>query len=305
MGVISRLYTESYMDNEQPTKKFKRAIIILSTLLFGLGVYTSFLYQESRTNLMGLEEQKANITLELVSIGDNYNNLITAYDLQDQALLAARARIQILLDSVKTARPSMAIIKRYRIEIARLKEERTMLFARADSLIQVTMNLNKRIDSTQTILEQTATSNDILTEKNKTLQEVLARGARLQALDLGSAAVIVRSSGKIVDTKRASRADKIRSCFTIAPNELAPLGVHTLRLQVINPKNNLLGDRFEVKENGATLYFSATSEVVYDQQEMDVCILVDAVEDDLIPGRYVINLYDGEQILASAAMYLK
>ena len=180
------------MDNEQPTKKFKRAIIVLSTLLFGLGVYTCFLYQESRTNLMGLEEQKANITLELVSIGDNYNNLITAYDLQDQALLAARARIQILLDSVKTARPSMAIIKRYRIEIARLKEERTMLFARADSLIQVTMNLNKRIDSTQTILEQTATSNDILTEKNKTLQEVLARGARLQALDLGSAAVIVR-----------------------------------------------------------------------------------------------------------------
>jgi cell division protein FtsB len=293
------------MDNEQTTKKFKRAIIILSTLLFGLGGYTIVLFQEGQANLIGLEDQKAAITQELEGIEDNYNNLISAYDLQDKQLIDARARILILLDSVKAARPSMAIIKRYRTEIARLKMERNMLFARADSLIQVTMNLNQMIDSTQTILAQTSRSNDVLSEQNKSLQEVLARGARLQALDLSSTAVIVRSSGKIVDTRRASRADKIRSCFSLAPNELARSGAHALRLQIINPKNNLLGERFEVKENDVSMFFSATSEIVYDQQEMDICVLVDAAQEDLIPGRYVVNLFDGSQMLASSAMYLK
>ena len=293
------------MDNDNQAKKFKRIIVILMMLLFGLGGYTFVLFQESQANQRDLLDQKKAISLELGELKGTYDTLLQDYQLKDQALLAARSRIEQLLDSVESAKPSMAIIKRYRLEIARLKEERTMLFARADSLIRVTQSLSQKVDSTQVVLDQTRLESDDLRLKNEDLERVLEKGARLQIVDFSSNAVIVRRSGKIVDTKRASRADKIRACFTITPNAVAAPGERNLYLQVINPKNNLIGSRATVGQGEQTLYYSATSQVDYQQEEIDICIMVGAQEEDLVSGRYVLNLYQDTTRLGTTTMFLK
>lgn len=293
------------MNNDNQTKNFKRIIIILVILLFGLGAYTLILFQESQANQQDLQEQKMAITQELDDLKGTYDTLLKDYQLQDQALIEARSRIAQLLDSVESAKPSMAIIKRYRIEIARLKEERTMLFARADSLIQVTQSLSLKVDSTQVVLDQTRLESDDLRQKNEDLERVLEKGSRLQIIDFSSNAVIVRRSGKIVDTKRASRADKIRACFTITPNAVAVPGERNLYLQVINPKNNLIGSRMTLEQGQQRLYYSATTQVDFQQEEVDVCIMVGAQEEDLVSGRYVLNLYQDSTRLATTTMLLK
>ena len=293
------------MNNEYQAKNFKRIIIILVILLVGLGGYTFVLFQESQENQGDLLDQKMAISEELEELKGTYDTLLQDYQLQDQALLEARGRIAQLLDSVESAKPSMAIIKRYRIEIARLKEERTMLFARADSLIRVTQNLAQKIDSTQVVLNQSRAESDGLRLKNEDLERVLEKGARLQIVDFSSNAVIVRRSGKIVDTKRASRADKVRACFTISPNAIAAAGERNLYLQVINPKNNLIGSRMTLPLGEESLYYSASTQVDFQQEEIDVCIMVGAQEEDLISGRYVLNLYQDGTRLATTSMYLK
>lgn len=293
------------MNNEYQAKNFKRIIIILVILLVGLGGYTVVLFQESQENQRDLLDQKTAISEELEELKGTYDSLLQDYQLQDQALLEARSRIAQLLDSVESAKPSMAIIKRYRIEITRLKEERTMLFARADSLIRVTQNLAQKVDSTQVVLNQTRAESDGLRLKNEDLERALEKGARLQIVDFSSNAVIVRRSGKIVDTKRASRADKVRACFTISPNAVAAAGERNLYLQVINPKNNLIGSRMTLPLGEESLYYSASTQVDFQQEEVDVCIMVGAQEEDLISGRYVLNLYQDGTRLATTSMYLK
>ena len=293
------------MNNDNQTKNFKRVIIFLIVLLVGLGAYTLILFQDSQANQQDLQEQKMAIAQELGDLKGTYDALLQDYQLQDQELIEARARIAQLLDSVESAKPSMAIIKRYRIEIARLKEERTMLFARADSLIQVTQSLSFMVDSTRVVLNQTRLESDDLRQKNKDLARILEKGAQLQIIDFSSSAVIVRRSGKIVDTKRASRADKIRACFTITPNAVAAPGERNLYLQVINPKNNLIGNRMTSEQGQERLYYSATTQVDFQQEEIDVCIMVGAQEDDLIAGRYVLNLYQDSTRLATTTMLLK
>ncbi len=293
------------MNNDNQTKNFKRIIIFLIILLVGLGAYTLILFQDSQANQQDLQEQKMAIAQELGDLKGTYDALLQDYQLQDQELIEARARIAQLLDSVESAKPSMAIIKRYRIEIARLKEERTMLFARADSLIQVTQSLSFMVDSTRVVLNQTRLESDDLRQKNKDLERILEKGAQLQIIDFSSSAVIVRRSGKIVDTKRASRADKIRACFTITPNAVAAPGERNLYLQVINPKNNLIGNRMTSEQGQERLYYSATTQVDFQQEEIDVCIMVGAQEDDLIAGRYVLNLYQDSTRLATTTMLLK
>ena len=183
------------MNNDNQTKNFKRIIVILVLLLFSLGAYTLILFQESQANQQDLEEQKSAIALELSDLKGTYDTLLQDYQLQDKELLEARSRIAQLLDSVESAKPSMAIIKRYRLEIARLKEERTMLFARADSLVQVTQSLSFKVDSTQVVLDQTRLEGDDLRQKNEDLERVLEKGSRLQMIDFSSNAVIVRRSG--------------------------------------------------------------------------------------------------------------
>jgi BMFP domain-containing protein YqiC len=279
------------MDNVNQTKYFKRIIIVLILLLLSLGVYTLVLWQESQSNRKDLEEQKLTITQELNELQVTYDDLMREFQLQDEALIEARTRIAQLLDSVESAKPSMAIIKRYRLEIARLKEERTMLFARADS--------------TQLVLNKTRMASNDLRQKNEDLERVIEKGAQLQVIDFLSSAVIVRKSGRLVETKRASRADKIRSCFTITPNPLATPGERDLYLQVINPKNNLIGSRARVSLGEGTLSYSGETQVNYQQEEIDVCLMVGATEQDLISGRYILNLYQGNTRLTTATMYLK
>ena len=293
------------MNNDNQTKNFKRIIIILVLLLFGLGAYTLILFQESQANQKDLQEQKMAIAQELGDLKGTYDALLKDYQLQDQELIEARSRIAQLLDSVESAKPSMAIIKRYRIEIARLKEERTMLFARADSLIQVTQSLSFKVDSTLVVLDQTRLEREGLRQKNDDLERVLEKGSRLQIIDFSSNAVIVRRSGKIVDTKRASRADKIRACFTITPNAVAVPGERNLYLQVINPKNNLIGSRMTLEQGQERLYYSATTQVDFQQEEVDVCIMVGTQEEDLVSGRYILNLYQDSTRLAITTMLLK
>jgi hypothetical protein len=180
-----------------------------------------------------------------------------------------------------------------------------MLFARADSLIQVTQNLSMTVDSTRLILSKSRLESDYLRQKNNNLERVIQMGSQLQIIDFSSAAVIVRRNGKIVDTKRASRADKIRACFTISPNYVASPGQRDLYLQVINPKNNLIGNREMLEQGDERLVYSAKTQIDFQQEEVDVCIMVGAKEEELISGRYVLNLYQDLTRLSNITMPLK
>ena len=293
------------MSSENNSSKFKVLVGVLSVLLIALAVYTVTLYNDSKDTVGNLEQQKMEIESELEELIANYDEVIQDNELKDNDLLAARERIEILLDSVKDADANVALIQRYRVEVGRLKNERKALFRKADSLIAVNNRLVVERDSTTSVLTETIKVVDSVNMENEALSETVKRAAIVKATDLRGEAVIVRSSGKLVDTRRSSRADKIRACFQLAPNEVAETGDRTLFVQVLNPKNNLLGEKGIHNFPNGVLNYSKTVNVYYENEELDVCALVDAKEDDLIEGRYVINVFDGGRQIASTTMELK
>lgn len=293
------------MEPEKNNTKFKVLIGVLTALLIALGIYTASLYNESKSTVAGLEKQKTEIETELEELIVEYDGIIKDNELKDKSLIAAKARIEILLDSVKMADANVDLIKRYKSEINRLKDERKLLFARADSLVRSNKMLAVEIDSAKTLINETIKVVDSVSLENLAMSETIKKGSVVKAIDLRGEAVIVRSNGKIVDTKRASRADKVRACFTLAPNIIAQKGDRLLFIQVINPQNNLLGSKASIQFENGILNYSATTKVFYEQEELDVCVLIDAIEEDLVEGRYVINVFDGPQQVASSTMELK
>ena len=294
------------MSTENSTTKFKVLIGVLAFLLIALGIYTVSLYNSSRETTNSLTEDKVKIETELESLIKEYDVVIQENDIKDKDLLAAKQRIEVLLDSVKDSEANMASIRRYRSEIGRLKKERLELFKRADSLIALNQVLLTERDSTATILSQTLRTVDSVAIENQTLAETVAKGAEVKVADLAAEAVIVRNSGRIVDTRRASRADKVRSCFTLTENAIASPGDRLLLVQVINPKNNVLGDKAVMNfEDDTSLTYSATTKVFYENEELDVCVMVNAAEEDLVSGLYTINVFDGAKQVASTTLTLK
>lgn len=292
-------------ENENNSGKFKILIGVLSVLLIALAVYTVTLFNDNKSTISNLESQKADIEQELEGLIANYDEVIKDNELKDKDLLAARERITILLDSVKDAKANVALIERYKAEVGRLKQERTLLFKRADSLIAANQRLAMERDSTNTELTNTRMVVDSVSQENMAMTETIKKGSIVKATDLRGEAVIVRSNGKVVDTKRASRADKIRACFTLTPNAIAQKGDRILYVQVISPKNKMMGDDTVKQFEEKNLNYSASTNVFYENEELDVCILVNASETDLVQGRYTINLFDGPNQVASTTMELK
>ncbi len=292
-------------DNENNSGKFKILVGVLSILLIALAVYTVTLFNDNKSKISTLESQKADIEEELEDLIANYDDIIKDNELKDKDLLAARERISVLLDSVKDAQANVTLIERYKAEISKLKKERTKLFRKADSLIAVNERLLLQRDSTSSELENTRLVMDSVNQENLAMNETIKKAARLRATDMRGEAVIIRNSGKVVDTRRSSRADKIRACFTLAPNAVAEKGNRVLYLQVINPKNNVMGDKAVKQFEEQNLTYSASTNVFYENDELDVCILINAIDADLIRGQYTVNLFDGENQIGTTTMDLK
>ncbi|MBK5212635.1 MAG: hypothetical protein JJE55_03105 [Flavobacteriaceae bacterium] len=292
-------------ENENNSGKFKILIGVLSVLLIALAVYTVTLFNDNKSTISSLETQKADIEQELEGLIANYDEVIKDNELKDKDLLAARERITVLLDSVKDAEANVGLINRYKIEIGKLKNERIMLFKRADSLIAANRQLANERDSTSTELANTRMVVDSVSQENMSMNETIKKGSVVKATDLRGEAVIIRNNGKVVDTKRSSRADKIRACFTLTPNAIAQKGDRILYVQIINPKGKMMGDNTVKQFEDKNLNYSASTNVFYENDELDVCILVNASEANLVEGRYTINLFDGPNQIATSTMELK
>jgi hypothetical protein len=285
--------------------KLKWLIGILALLFVALTVFTVKLYQDSQQTTTNLEIQKMDIEQELEELLVNYNIALEENEIKDRDLLAARDRIERLLDSVKDSQANVDLIRRYRAEINRLRSEKEVLFRRADSLQIVSEMFRTQRDSTIVALGETVKKVDSISLQNEALAQVVAKGAVLKLSRLKGEGVLVRNNGRIIETDRTRRADKIRTCFTINANEIADKGDRILFIQIINPRNNVMGEKSTVSFEDKILTYSATSNIFYDNEELDVCVLVNATEDDLVPGTYYIHVFDGPRMVSSSTLDLR
>lgn len=283
----------------------KILIGLLVVLLVSLAGYTYTLIQQNKETVLFLEADKAEVQKELEALVVSYNEILQDNKLKDKDLIAARDRVIVLLDSVKDYKANLSIITRYKAQVRGLKNERTQLFKRADSLLVVTQRLAIEKDSTTAVLIKTIKVIDSVTTANTQLFNSLEKGALIGISNLDATAIIVRKGGKIKETKRASRADKIRVCYTIAPNTLAQAGDRVLYVQVINPDNNIIGDKSNITFGQDLLTYSKSESVFYENQALDVCAIVGSTGQDVLKGLYTINIFDAQRQIGSTTLMLK
>ncbi|WP_299221531.1 hypothetical protein [uncultured Aquimarina sp.] len=293
------------MTTQNNNLTLKILIGVLGALLLILGIFTYKFYNEEKREKAILQQEKDLIESELGELITKYDNAIALNEVMDDHLLKEKQRVVVLLDSLKDYDANVALIARYRREVSKLKKERERLFKLADSLTTANAQLATDLDSTNTALSERIVFSDSLASQNSKLAEIVERGSALTASDTRAEGVRVRNNGKVTTTSRSSRAEKVRVCFTLSPNKLTEKGDKELFAQVINPENNLIGDKVSINFDDAVLTYSGRNKVFYENDALDVCIMVDTEEGELVKGNYVVNLFSGPRMISNTQFELK
>ncbi|MDW5288564.1 chromosome partitioning protein ParA [Formosa sp. PL04] len=294
------------MEQNKSNNGLKVALGILLVLFLGTAFYTFDLMKSKRETETQLKEEKEAVMIDLGNMAKQYDVAISENDIANANLIEARTRIQGLMDSLQISETNVKSLWLYKQKYVNLQKEMDFLLEENGKLKAENSLLSTSLDSTRTRLNERNVFTDSLLVQNTALAEVMENAAVLSTVGLKGFGVIERSSGKLIPTERAKRADKLRVCFTVAKNSLVQAGDQELYIQVIDPKNNVLGANEQVVFGEKALNYSLISRFNYENTSLNVCEFVASKGDESFEeGRYVINVYNAKDLVSSTEFTLK
>lgn len=287
-------------------RSLKVILSIAVLLLVGTVFYTFSLKSEADETQKQLTQEKELVLKDLNNMAAQFDVAIGENEVANEKLVEARERIKGLMDSLKVSDNSVRSLWRYKKKFLDLQSEMDVILAENDSLKVENVLLASSLDSTKVELEASTMFNDSLLVQNSELADIVENAAVLTAAKLEGYGVIVRSSGKLIPTERASRVDKIRVCYTVAKNNLIEKGDKEFFVQVLDPQSNVLGLNEQIQFGETMLNYSSISKFNYESRNLDVCEFIEARGADKFgSGRYVVNVFDQKNLVSSTEFVLK
>lgn len=279
---------------------------IVLALLLCTAFYTSKLYKEKKENEIVLINEKKQVLNDLTTMAKRYDEAIAESTIANQDLVAAKERIQGLMDSLKISQNSVSSLWSYKKRYLALQDEMDVLLKDNDRLKVENELLATSLDSTQIQLAERAAFTDSLLVQNTDLAGAVKDASALQTVALKGFGVIERSSGKHIPTERARRADKLKLCFMVVKNTLADTGDKELFVQVIDPNNNVLGTNNQVEFEDQILNYSLISRFNYENRNLNICEFISQKDDEkFLKGRYIVNVFNKETLISTSEFTLR
>ncbi|WP_310556578.1 hypothetical protein [Flavobacterium sp.] len=280
-------------------------VILLSASLF-------YIYKLSGKNDGLITEVKV-IKIDKQVALDSLSLLKATYDkaLEDKAfiseeLIVERNKVIELMEDLKKSKNDLQSMSNFKIKYEKLQQNFKFLVNKDDGLKKINEMLLKQRDSTSGVLDNQKKSLDTLSQQNNSLKRTLEKASKLVLTNIKITAIKESSSGKQVETQKASKTNKIKICYTIAENDVAKSGEKLYHIQVIDPTNNVVGGVPESKIfDTEILNYSFTSKVVFKNKTVDICEFLGSKEIEFKKGQYFVNLFDKNELVAKSSFTLK
>jgi hypothetical protein len=291
------------MENQKSNSSLKAIIVVLSILLVGSLAFMYKMSTDSEKTEKTLLSDKELLIKDLEAAKASYDTAIAENSGLKGELEAERAKIEELLAEVKKSKGDVAALARYKKDYIRLKREMDNLMAENKKLKEENGTLTVQRDSTMTALGDSKRYNDTLVSQNDKLSKTVEKAAKLTITNVKTQSFKEKSSGKLVETERARRVDVLKISFTIAANEVAPKGNKMYYVQIIDSKNNVVGEKKTEVFGDYTLTYSFVTNAVYENKTMDVSETLSGK--DFEKGLYHVNVFDKDQLVGSTTFTLK
>lgn len=291
------------MEKQKSNTSLKAIIVILAILLVGS---LTVMYKMSSDSEQAEKEhvsEKEQFLADLDSAKAMYDSEVAENTELKGELEAERTKIENLIEEVKKWKGDATALKKFKNQYYKLKGEMDKLLAENEILKEQNATLTTERDSTMVVLDESRRYNDTLVSQNENLSKTIEKAAKLTIVDLKVEPFKQRNSGKLIATEKARRVDVLKISFTIAANEVAQAGNKMYYVQVIDSKNNVLGDKQTETFGSNTLTYSFITNAIYQNETMSVTETLSGK--DFEKGLYYVNLFDGDKMVANATFTLR
>lgn len=294
------------MENQNGNSKLKAIIAILAILLVGSLIYIFKLTSDAKTletTIVETKSEKESVLKDLEALKASYDEAIAENTTMSDELIAEREKVAKLIVELKNSKGDNASLRKYKDQYKALEQKMRNLMQEVEVLKAQNQTLTTNLDSTKVVLEDSKKYNQVLVGQNEELAKTVEKGQKLTLTNLKTAAYKQRSSGKQIETDKASRADLLQISFTIAENKIAKSGDKVYYVQVIDAKNNVLGDKATVSFGDTSLTYSFTTTVKYENKTVDVKEQLPGK--DFAKGTYFVNVFDKGELVSKSSFSLR
>jgi len=294
------------MENQNGNSKLKAIIAILAILLVGSLVYIFKLTSDAKTletTIVDTKSEKESVLKDLEALKTSYDEAIAENTTMSDELIAEREKVAKLIVELKNSKGDNASLRKYKDQYKALEQKMRNLMQEVEVLKAQNQTLTTNLDSTKVVLEDSKKYNQVLVGQNEELAKTVEKGQKLTVTNLKTAAYKQRSSGKQIETDKASRADLLQISFTIAENKIAKSGDKVYYVQVIDAKNNVLGDKATVSFGDTSLTYSFTTTVKYENKTVEVKEQLPGK--DFAKGTYFVNVFDKGELVSKSSFSLR
>ena len=294
------------MENQKSSSSLKVVIAVLAILLVGSLIYIFKMTSDAdivKTELKTTLTEKESVMKDLQELKSTYDAAISENTSMSDELIQERDKVVNLMADLNKSKGDVASLSKYRNQYNALQGNMKVLIAENDGLKKQNTTLTTQRDSTVVVLGETKKNVEALTGQNEELSKAVEIGSKLTVLNTRGSAFKMKSSGKQIETDKASRADVLRVSFTIPENPIAKSGEKMYYVQVIDSKNNVLGDKKTETFGDNTLTYSFTTVVQYENKTVQVT--QDLKGKDFAKGTYYINIFDRDILVSKTSFVLR
>ncbi|MEN9876149.1 MAG: hypothetical protein RLZZ529_1146 [Bacteroidota bacterium] len=291
------------MENQKSNSNLKAIVIVLALLLLGSLGYIFKMSTDAevvRTELKTTLTEKESVMKDLQALKATYDAAIAENTTMSEELIKERDKVVALMADLKK---SNGDVSKFKSQLTALQNNMKVLIAENDNLKKQNVTLTVQRDSTRVVLVESKKANEVLTSQNTELAKTVEKGSILTVLNTKGAAYKVRSSGKQIETDKASRADILKVSFTIAENKIAKSGTKMFYVQVIDSENNVVGEKKVENFGTKSLTYSFTTIVKYDNKTVDVT--EDLAGSKFVKGTYTVNVFDKAELVSRTSFSLR
>lgn len=266
--------------NQSMNKKQRNlllAILVLWLATAGGLVYVFLENQELRSQLTATEAEKQEVKQELENLYEDYDTLKTDNDSISAELNRKKKKIQKMMEEIENVKNASAWeIAQYKEEIQVMRKIMRSYVRTIDSLNTLNQELQAENQTVKNEYKKVKTSYEQAQEEKEELSGKVKKAEKLKFDSYYASGI--RNNGKEADWPMFIK--KIKVCFTLDANELAPKGKRTAYVRIVRPDDFIM-----IRErknlftyNDKKIAYSAKTTFNYQGQEKEVCIYYDLKE---------------------------
>ena len=296
------------IEREEREKKnrnggLKTATIILAVAALALGGALAWVYSQKSGLVNELEDEKAELTQQLLNLQNDFENLNSDYESINSQLDTSREQVALLIEKLsKTEATNRAKIRQYEKELGTLRSIMRGYIVQIDSLNTLNKQLTADAAAARREAAESRQANETLTKQVENLSGQVAAGSVVKGRGLHLTAY----NGSDRATDRSSRVTYFVATLSLVENEIAERGPIRVYVRVKDPNGIVLlnNSSTDFTVGGETMTASASREVDYEGQDVELSIYIKDVG-ELGKGIYTVEAYTEKSFLGRAEVMLR